>query len=51
MNMLVIEDDKRIAGLVDVYIHGLRTKLEDKTHDKLPLIRSIHGTGYMFVTE
>jgi DNA-binding response OmpR family regulator len=36
---------------LDVYIHGLRAKLEDKTHDKLPLIRTIHGTGYMFVTE
>jgi two-component system copper resistance phosphate regulon response regulator CusR len=36
---------------LDVYIHGLRAKLEDKTDDNHPLIRTIHGTGYMFVTE
>jgi DNA-binding response OmpR family regulator len=33
---------------LDVYIHGLRTKLEDKQDENLPLIRTIHGTGYMF---
>lgn len=32
---------------LDVYIHGLRVKLEDST-DGQPLIRTIHGAGYMF---
>lgn len=36
---------------LDVYIHGLRTKLEDKADDNHALIRTIHGTGYMFVAE
>jgi two-component system, OmpR family, response regulator len=36
---------------LDVYIHGLRTKLEDKSDADRPLIRTIHGTGYMFVAE
>lgn len=36
---------------LDVYIHGLRTKLEDKSETDRPLIRTIHGTGYMFVAE
>ncbi|MCU1319081.1 MAG: two component transcriptional regulator, winged helix family [Edaphobacter sp.] len=36
---------------LDVYIHGLRAKLEDQTDidANRPLIRTIHGAGYMFV--
>ena len=34
---------------LDVYIHGLRAKLEDKEEDNHTLIRTIHGAGYMFV--
>ena len=35
---------------LDVYIHGLRAKLEDKTdHNDHILIRTIHRSGYMFV--
>jgi two-component system, OmpR family, response regulator len=34
---------------LDVYIHGLRSKLENDS-DKRPLIKTIHGSGYMFVT-
>ena len=34
---------------LDVYIHGLRSKLEDDS-DKGPLIKTIHGSGYMLVT-
>jgi two-component system copper resistance phosphate regulon response regulator CusR len=34
---------------LDVYIHGLRTKLEDTSDQGEPLIRTIHGSGYMFV--
>jgi two-component system copper resistance phosphate regulon response regulator CusR len=33
---------------LDVYIHGLRSKLEDRS-DGHPLIRTVHGSGYMFV--
>jgi two-component system copper resistance phosphate regulon response regulator CusR len=36
---------------LDVYIHGLRTKLEDKLDDHHALIRTVHGTGYMFVAD
>lgn len=36
---------------LDVYIHGLRAKLEDKAEEARPLIRTIHGTGYMFVAD
>jgi two-component system, OmpR family, response regulator len=32
---------------LDVYIHGLRSKLEDQS-DGHPLIRTVHGSGYMF---
>ncbi len=39
------------VNTLDVYIHGLRAKLEDKPDDTHPLIRTIHGTGYMFVGE
>lgn len=34
---------------LDVYIHGLRSKLEDHSDQGQPLIRTIHGSGYMFV--
>jgi DNA-binding response OmpR family regulator len=34
---------------LDVYIHGLRAKLEDQSDGDQPLIRTIHGSGYMFV--
>lgn len=43
---------------LDVYIHGLRAKLEDLTDpaatgerepSRKPLIRTVHGEGYMFV--
>jgi DNA-binding response OmpR family regulator len=36
---------------LDVYIHGLRAKLEDKKDENHTLIRTIHGTGYMFVAD
>lgn len=36
---------------LDVYIHGLRTKLESQQSDGRTLIRTIHGTGYMFVAD
>jgi two-component system copper resistance phosphate regulon response regulator CusR len=35
---------------LDVYIHSLRNKLEDRSESQ-PLIRTIHGTGYLFVAE
>ena len=36
---------------LDVYIHGLRAKLEDQSDvdANRPLIRTVHGAGYMFV--
>jgi DNA-binding response OmpR family regulator len=34
---------------LDVYIHGLRSKLEDQSDNGQPLIRTVHGSGYMFV--
>ena len=34
---------------LDVYIHGLRSKLEDPSDKGQTLIRTIHGSGYMFV--
>jgi DNA-binding response OmpR family regulator len=34
---------------LDVYIHGLRSKLEDESDKERPLIRTVHGSGYMFV--
>jgi DNA-binding response OmpR family regulator len=33
---------------LDVYIHGLRTKLESPSDKDQPLIRTVHGAGYMF---
>src|SRR6202051_3413639 len=34
---------------LDVYIHGLRAKREDHNDKGQPLIKTIHGSGYMFV--
>ena len=34
---------------LDVYIHGLRSKLEDQSDKDQTLIKTIHGSGYMFV--
>jgi two-component system copper resistance phosphate regulon response regulator CusR len=34
---------------LDVYVHGLRAKLESQTDSHQELIRTIHGTGYMLV--
>jgi DNA-binding response OmpR family regulator len=34
---------------LDVYIHGLRSKLEDQTDKGQHLIKTVHGAGYMFV--
>jgi DNA-binding response OmpR family regulator len=34
---------------LDVYIHGLRSKLENDS-DEGPLIKTVHGSGYMLVT-
>jgi DNA-binding response OmpR family regulator len=36
---------------LDVYIHGLRAKLEERKDESRTLIRTIHGTGYMFLAE
>jgi DNA-binding response OmpR family regulator len=36
------------ATTLDVYIHGLRAKLELEHRSQRPLIRTIHGTGYIF---
>jgi|SRR5882757_5982398 len=33
---------------LEVYIHGLRAKLGDRS-DSEPIIRTVHGSGYMFV--
>jgi DNA-binding response OmpR family regulator len=35
---------------LDVYMHGLRAKLDMRQDDSRTLIRTIHGTGYMFVS-
>jgi two-component system copper resistance phosphate regulon response regulator CusR len=35
---------------LDVYIHNLRNKLEDRSESQ-PLIRTIHGTGYTFMVD
>lgn len=42
--------DKVKANTLDVYIHSLRTKLKDDEASR-PLIRTVHGTGYIFVNE
>jgi DNA-binding response OmpR family regulator len=36
---------------LDVYIHGLRTKLEAGLDVQQTLIRTVHGTGYLFAAE
>jgi len=36
---------------LDVYIHGLRVKLEDQSDKDRPLIRTVHGAGYLFVAD
>lgn len=36
---------------LDVYIHGLRSKLESSRNDTRVQIRTIHGTGYMFLAD
>jgi two-component system copper resistance phosphate regulon response regulator CusR len=33
---------------LDVYIHGLRAKLENASDEQNPLIQTVHGTGYLF---
>jgi DNA-binding response OmpR family regulator len=33
---------------LDVYIHGLRSKLEDQSDKGQLLIKTVHGSGYMF---
>ena len=33
---------------LDVYIHGLRAKLDDYSDSEQSLIRTVHGCGYMF---
>jgi DNA-binding response OmpR family regulator len=33
---------------LDVYIHALRAKLEDQSDKDRPLIRTVHGSGYIF---
>ena len=38
-----------MENTLDVYIHGLRSKLEDPFDKGEPLIRTVHGSGYMFV--
>lgn len=35
---------------LDVYIHSLRTKLGDRS-ETTPLIRTVHGKGYVFVVD
>jgi two-component system copper resistance phosphate regulon response regulator CusR len=42
--------DKVKANTLDVYIHSLRTKLKDDETGR-PLIRTVHGTGYIFANE
>lgn len=36
------------GNTLDVYIHGLRAKLESHSDEGHPLIRTVHGSGYMF---
>lgn len=38
------------ANTLDVYIHSLRNKLKDYS-ESFPLIRTVHGTGYIFANE
>ena len=36
---------------LDVYIHGLRAKLETNSQRQVPLIRTVHGVGYLLAAE
>jgi DNA-binding response OmpR family regulator len=36
---------------LDVYVHGLRSKLEPQPYQQQITIRTVHGTGYMLVAE
>lgn len=36
---------------LDVYMHGLRVKLEDRSDKGRPVIRTVHGAGYLFVAD
>ena len=38
------------ANTLDVYIHSLRSKLKDYSGSQ-PLIRTVHGTGYILASE
>jgi two-component system copper resistance phosphate regulon response regulator CusR len=42
--------DKVKENTLDVYIHSLRNKLRDDSGSP-PLIRTVHGTGYIFANE
>jgi two-component system copper resistance phosphate regulon response regulator CusR len=42
--------EKVKANTLDVYIHSLRNKLKDYSESS-PLIRTVHGTGYIFAHE
>jgi two-component system copper resistance phosphate regulon response regulator CusR len=42
--------DKVKENTLDVYIHSLRNKLKDDSASQ-PLIRTVHGTGYIFANE
>jgi len=42
--------EKVKANTLDVYIHSLRNKLKDYSTSQ-PLIRTVHGTGYIFASE
>ena len=39
------------GNTLEVYVHGLRAKLEPEQGSKPSMIRTIHGTGYMFVAD
>lgn len=36
---------------LDVYVHGLRSKLESDPNSQKPMIRTIHGIGYMLADQ
>ena len=37
------------VNTLDVYIHGLRAKLDTQSGESHTMIRTVHGVGYMFV--
>ncbi len=39
------------GNTLDVYVHGIRTKLESEHDGHKMMIRTIHGTGYMLVAD